>query len=185
MTKIHAAVDGLGNPIRLLLTGGDGECMRYTLQKAHTEAETWRIMAGMIGYWYLRGYGPYAVEEKVHGRVLGVVGLWYPHDWPELEIKWGLARRHWGHGFAWEAAKAVHDMALRDLPGSALISFINAANSASVHLAMSLGAVQEKRMEFRGEPWVVYRHCRQAIPFRGRDRGAGAASNLPGQKRIR
>jgi RimJ/RimL family protein N-acetyltransferase len=145
---------------------GDSECMRYTLKKAHTEAETWRVMASLVGHWHLRGYGPYAVEEKASGTVLGIVGLWYPMGWPEPEIAWGLARRHWGRGFAREAARAVHHMALHCLPDVALISFIDALNTASIHLAKALGAVYEKTVAFRGESWVVYRHCRHEYPNR-------------------
>ena len=61
----------------------DPECTRYTFRRALTEAATWRAMASMAGHWDLRGYGPYAVEEKASGTVLGTVGPWYPLEWPE------------------------------------------------------------------------------------------------------
>ena len=56
----------------------DAECTRFTFRRALTEAATWRAMASMVGHWQLRGYGPYAVEKKETGEVLGTVGLWYP-----------------------------------------------------------------------------------------------------------
>ena len=81
---------------------GDPEATAFTTQEVYTLDQTWRVVATMIGHWQLRGYGPYAVEERASGRVLGPVGFWYPRDWPSPEIKWALARAHWGKGFASE-----------------------------------------------------------------------------------
>jgi hypothetical protein len=47
------------------------------------------------------------MEEKNLKRVIGVVSLDYPNDWPEPEIQWGLVRKFWGRGYASEAAGAV------------------------------------------------------------------------------
>ena len=136
----------------------DAECMRYTFRRVQTEAGTWRAVAGMAGQWLLRGYGPYAVEEKSTRAVLGVVGLWYPLEWPEPEIKWALARRHWGKGYASEAVRAVQRMARESLPDLSLISFIDSRNDASIRLALAVGANPEREMEFGGEMFRIYRH---------------------------
>ena len=136
----------------------DLECTRFTFRKALTEGETWRAMASMAGHWTLRGYGPYAIEEKSTGRVLGAAGLWYPNDWPEAEIKWALSKAHWGKGFASEAVRGVQSVALAALPDLALISFIHIDNLPSHQLAKSVGCTLEKEVEFRGGQWSVYRH---------------------------
>ena len=136
----------------------DPECTRFTFRRALTEAATWRAMASMAGHWLLRGYGPYAVEEKSSGTVLGTVGAWYPIEWPEPEIKWSLARRHWGQGYASEAVRAVQRMAQDCLPHLRLISLIDSRNEASIRLALAVGAVLEREIEFAGAPFHVYRH---------------------------
>jgi RimJ/RimL family protein N-acetyltransferase len=136
----------------------DPECTKYTIQRTLTEGESWRTMASIIGHWQLRGYGPYAVEEKQTGMVLGVVGLWFPNDWPEPEIKWGLARSYWGQGYATEAARAVKEMAARHLPDVSLISLIFSENERSKNVARALGAVFEQEIEFRGLKAHIYRH---------------------------
>lgn len=136
----------------------DAECTRYTFRRALTEAATWRAMASMAGHWLLRGYGPYAVEEKTTGSVLGTVGPWYPLEWPEPEIKWALARRHWGRGYASEAVRAVQRVALEHLPQLRLISLIDSRNEASIRLALAVGARFEREMEFADAPFHVYRH---------------------------
>jgi len=136
----------------------DAECTRFTFRRALTEAATWRAMASMAGHWLLRGYGPYAVEEKATGSVLGTVGPWYPLEWPEPEIKWALARRHWGRGYASEAVRAVQRMAHECLPDLRLISLIDSRNEASIRLAQAVGATLEREIEFAGGPFHVYRH---------------------------
>ena len=53
----------------------DAEATKFTIGRALTEGETWRTMCTMIGHWQIHGYGPYAIEEKASGHVLGTVGF--------------------------------------------------------------------------------------------------------------
>lgn len=138
----------------------DPECMKYTLGRPLSEAESWRAMASMAGHWQLHGYGPYCLETLATQQVIGICGLWYPNDWPEPEIKWGLVRSHWGQGYAKEAAIAVKQMVTSNLPDLSLISLIFAQNRNSIRLALSLNARLEKEIEFRGQAAHIYRHCR-------------------------
>lgn len=140
----------------------DLECTKFTFRRSLTEGESWRAMCSMVGHWTIRGYGPYAVVEVSTETVIGAVGLWYPNDWPEPEIKWALSRRFWGKGYASEAVRAVQMPACRHLGGKAPISFINAENEASIRLAAAVGARYEKAVEFRGSPWHIYRHPSEA-----------------------
>jgi len=131
---------------------------KYTIGRPFTEGETWRSMCGMIGHWQIRGYGPYALEEKSTGKVLGTVGYWYPYDWPSPEIKWALAAAHWGKGYASEAARVVQQAGRVHMPDIQLISLINSENQPSINLALAIGAKLEERISFRGGDWQVYRH---------------------------
>jgi RimJ/RimL family protein N-acetyltransferase len=137
---------------------GDEECVRYTIGLPLTRWQTWRMLAAYVGHWQLRGYGPYAVVEQSSMTTMGVVGLWFPGDWPEPEIKWSFARRFWGCGFATEAAQAVRDMASRDLGWSRLISLILPANTRSKAVAERLGGVFERTIPFRDGVADVFRY---------------------------
>ena len=136
----------------------DEEATKFTFGRALSEGETWRTMCGMIGHWHIRGYGPYAVEEKSSRTVIGTVGFWYPLDWPETEIKWGLARAYWGKGYAKEAATLVHAAGREYLPEKTLISLIHPDNKRSIGVALALGAAPESTMDYKGEPHIIYRH---------------------------
>ena len=128
----------------------DDECVRYTIEQPLAHWQTWRALASYLGHWQLRGYGPYAVVEKMTGSMVGPVGLWFPVEWPEPEIKWSLTRRFWGSGFATEAARAVRDMAATVLQRTRLISVIRPGNTRSRAVARRIGGVYEKTIHFRG-----------------------------------
>ena len=141
---------------------GDVECTKFTFRRALTEGESWRAMCSMAGHWAIRGYGPFAAVERNSGLVVGAIGLWYPNDWPEPEIKWALSRRFWGRGYASEAVRAIQPQAFKHFGCRAPISLIDARNEPSIRLASAVGAVFEKVIEFRGSPWKVYRHPSEA-----------------------
>lgn len=143
----------------------DPVCTRYTLGRVLTEGESWRLTATLAGHWLLRGYGPYALEDKASGRLVGTCGLWYPADFPEREIKWAILPDCQRRGYAGEAAAAVLRMALERFPGRPPISFIHQDNAASIAVARSLGAAFEKEVDFRDSRFVVYRHARLIDPM--------------------
>ena len=136
----------------------DEVATKFTFGRALSEGDTWRMMCSMIGHWQVRGYGPYAVEEKSSGLVIGTVGFWYPNDWPEPEIKWGLVRAFWGKGFAKEAAAVVHAAGREYLPDHALISLIHQDNMPSIGVALAIGASLESTIDYEVEPHGIYRH---------------------------
>lgn len=136
----------------------DPVCTRHTLGRTLSEGESWRMTAALAGHWLLRGYGPYAVERKADGAMVGTVGLWHPVDFPEREIKWAVHPAHWGQGYASEAARAVQCMAAETCPGKPPISFIHRDNEGSIRVALAVGAVLEDEVDFRGGRFRIYRH---------------------------
>jgi len=136
----------------------DVEATRYTTGRPLSEGESWRIVAALIGHWEIHGYGPYTLKLKDSGTIVGIVGLWYPGDWPEPEIMWSLIPGFSGQGYAYEAALAVRTMAAELLPELHLISLIFEENMASRKLAESLEATLESRILFRDKEALIYRH---------------------------
>ena len=87
-----------------------------------------------------RGFGLWCVEVKGGPACIGFVGLWAP-DFdapftPCVEIGWRLARPHWGHGYATEAAKQVLRIAFGSLKLPELIATTAVGNlrSSKYHL---------------------------------------------------
>jgi RimJ/RimL family protein N-acetyltransferase len=120
---------------------GDPDVAQF-LGGVKNRADAWRIMAGHLGHWQLRGYGFWAVERKSDGALVGRVGLHYPEGWPGLEVGWTLGRAFWGQGYATEAAAASLSHGFATQPVARLISCIDAGNASSQAVARRLG--QEK-----------------------------------------
>ncbi|MEM1301062.1 MAG: GNAT family N-acetyltransferase [Pseudomonadota bacterium] len=104
-----------------------------------TAERTWRTLATEVGHWGLRGYGRFAVEETATGRMVGIVGPWNPHGWPEPELGWDLMNGSEGKGYATEAAQAARNWAYETLAWKTAISLVADGNDASARVAQRLG----------------------------------------------
>jgi RimJ/RimL family protein N-acetyltransferase len=118
--------------------------------------DAWRDMAIMAGHWALKGYGHWVLELRATRELVGRAGLYYPPDWPALELGWAVARPHWGNGYAGEAARAAMDWARDELAADHLISLIADDNLRSQRVAEKLGMEEEGRVEVRGFDLRVY-----------------------------
>ena len=113
------------------------------------------IEGEMIGSWGTDGLGPFILETVATDRqVVGHAGLmifdtrdWTPSTWAgaesyaQPELGWALARAHWGHGYATEAAAAIRDWALERPNIDRLVSLISPDNIRSQRVAEKLGAI--------------------------------------------
>lgn len=140
----------------------DPETMRF-LGTGETldERGSWRQLAMLLGHWALRGYGLFAVEERASGAFVGRTGLLYPAAWPEIELAWGIARPHWGRGYASEAALAVRDWAFGTLGLERVASFIHRENLRSMRVAEKIGSRREGTLRLMGHEVFVYAQARR------------------------
>jgi RimJ/RimL family protein N-acetyltransferase len=120
--------------------------------------EAWRKMCTYVGHWFLRGYGPFALEAKATGQFVGYCGPWAPLGWPEPEISWGIVPSAARQGFATEAATRALTYAYETLKWPTAVSVIAVENSASIRVAERLGAVLGRTTENRGWTVGIYRH---------------------------
>jgi RimJ/RimL family protein N-acetyltransferase len=139
----------------------DPEVMRFLGGETWDRMQTWRHIAATLGHWQLRGYGPWAVEEKASGTMVGRVGFINPEGWPGFELGWTLARSAWGHGFATEAAARALEHAFTEMARDHVISLIHPDNKPSLAVAERLGETFERTIELLGEEVGVYGISRQ------------------------
>jgi RimJ/RimL family protein N-acetyltransferase len=100
-----------------------------------------RRMALFVGHWHLRGFGPWALDDKATSRFAGYCGLWFPEGWDDIEIGYGIAPEFRGQGCAAEAARCVPEYGYRRKGLKRLVSSINPDNKASRRVAEKLGAL--------------------------------------------
>ncbi len=103
-----------------------------------TRSQAFEQLSSIIGHWHLRGFGRWMVADKNSDQPLGIVGLYYPEDWPEPEIAWSVFAEGEGRGIAFEAALASRNFAYETCGWTTAISLIDPANTRSVALAQRL-----------------------------------------------
>ncbi len=147
----------------LLEAFADPEAMRFIGDGSTTD------LAGAeeaIGRWLQRWdaweIGMFVVERREDARVLGRAGFlrWDPETWEiggrETELGWGLARVHWGHGYATEAALALRDWGIAERGLTRLISLIRPGNERSVRVAEKIGERYERDIVTSRHPAMLY-----------------------------
>ena len=135
----------------------DAEVMRYIGEgRVESAEDAWRTMAAFLGHWALRGYGMWALEHRDSGALLGRVGYIDPPGWPGFELGWLLARGHWGHGYAREAAAMALRHAFEVLQRERVISLVRPDNLRSIAVAEAIGETLHGTIEMMGGQVRVY-----------------------------
>jgi len=128
------------------------------------EEDAWLDYAQAVAGWVLRGVGYWTVTSK-DGTVLGFIGLGLETEDQEMEFGWMFTQEAEGHGYATEAAKAVHGYAFETLGLSTLISYVDRNNARSVAVAERLGARHDAGAvpaAYVGEDFA-FRHSKGAL----------------------
>jgi len=173
----------------------DPEVMRHfpsTLARAESDTFADRCEAGIAQ----RGWGLWAVEvlpgdDRAGSGFIGFTGLNVPgfeaHFTPCVEVGWRLARGHWGHGYATEAARAAVGYGFDVLDLDEIVSFTYVGNDRSRRVMEKLGMVEDGEFDhprLPGDPierHVLYRltpHPARADPSPS---GTTPAGGRPGE----
>ena len=131
------------------------EVMRYIDAVQDREA-AFRSLCASIGHWEVRGYGPWAMEERATGRLLGRAGLFFWETRPGLELGYALIPSAWGKGYAFEAAARSLRHAHQTLGARGVLSVIHPDNKASIRVTEKLGARLDREVVLRNQPLHVY-----------------------------
>jgi ribosomal-protein-alanine N-acetyltransferase len=134
------------------------------LDRAESDAMVDRIVA----HFETNGFGLWAVEVPGMARFVGFAGLAVPrftaHFTPCVEIGWRLAREHWGHGYATEAARLALAYGFGPLGLTEVVSFSAVANARSRAVMERLGMRHDPAEDF-DHPAVAegHPHRRQVL----------------------
>ncbi len=129
----------------------DPVVMRY-MGPLMTRAESDAKLDQMAAFDASHGYSFRAVERLADGALLGLCGLkpgapGTPIE-GKVEIGWRFARFAWGHGYAYEAARASLDWAWANLDVPEVWAITTAANQASRRLMDRLGMIRREGLDF-------------------------------------
>lgn len=144
-------------------TLGDEEIMRHIGGKPVNREDSWRRLLMGVGMWSLIGMGPWAVELKCDGRMVGHCGFFQfnrdmePLILGEPEMGWIFDRSTHGQGIAFEACSAALDWAEREIAAESYPAIIDLENIASMKLAERLGFARQADAVYRGAPIAMFR----------------------------
>jgi RimJ/RimL family protein N-acetyltransferase len=152
----------------------DPEVMEHfprCLDRAESDALAGRLSTAIAE----RGFGLWAVEVPDVADFIGFVGLARPsfqaHFTPCIEVGWRLARAHWGHGYASEAAMASLAYGFDRLGFDEIVSFTACANQRSSRVMKRIGMIRSPADDFEHpslaaghplRPHVLYRLTHKA-----------------------
>jgi RimJ/RimL family protein N-acetyltransferase len=129
----------------------DPAVMQYLVPFADRAAmDAW--VAAACKHWQDHGFGPWVVELPGEAPFIGVVGLSnfrfaLPFA-PAVEAAWRLARRYWGKGYAYEAARAATDDGFAKLGLNEIVAFTVPANLVSRRVMEKLGMTRDPKEDF-------------------------------------
>jgi RimJ/RimL family protein N-acetyltransferase len=151
----------------------DPEVMRY-FPKLLTREESDALIENQRLLLELRGWGLWAVEVVGVAPFAGYLGLAEPqfdaHFTPCIEVGWRLAREHWGHGYATEAARAAVAFGFDELELDEIVALTTPANVRSRRVMERLGMMRDPADDFEHpllppghpiRPHVLYRLRRE------------------------
>ncbi len=137
---------------------GDADAMRFVGDGSPLppgEAARWLDVTARN--YERRGYGMFALEDRVSGRVVGFVGLVHPGDQPEAEVKYAFVRDAWGRGLATEAVRHLLEHAAPAYDLTEVIATVDPAHTVSQRVLTKAGMrVREDRVNADGTRTRVF-----------------------------
>lgn len=129
----------------------DPEVMQFIGDgSTRTAEQASRGIAHFENEWEEKGYGLFAVELRETNELIGFTGLTHPDFMPELlssvEIGWRFGKRHWGKGYATEAAVEALAFGIRTPAIVEIVSICQLGHIASTRIMQKIGLKFDRRM---------------------------------------
>jgi RimJ/RimL family protein N-acetyltransferase len=129
----------------------DARVMQYFPECLNLEG-TQKLLNLIAAHYRSYGYGLYAVTLKDTKEFIGYTGIYNPifkaHFIPSVSIGWRLAAKHWGNGYATEAADAVLHEAFKRHGIKEIVAFCSANNLPSRRIMEKLGMIHSVAENF-------------------------------------
>lgn len=126
--------------------------MRYLLGRLTRQESDSFVRERIQPSFAAHGFGLWAVERLDTAELIGFVGLaeeTFPAPFtPAVEVGWRLARAHWGHGFATEAARAAVDHGFSACGLTEVVSMTVPENRRSRAVMERLGMTRDPEDDF-------------------------------------
>jgi len=106
--------------------------------RTREQAIDWIQTRHLDKYWAL-GHGFWAVERIADGELVGLCGLFKRDSLPAVDVGYGFPERHWGQGYAVEAAAACMRYGREVLGLRRIMAITSPDNAASIAVLRKIG----------------------------------------------
>ncbi|WP_119343853.1 GNAT family N-acetyltransferase [Facilibium subflavum] len=124
----------------------------YYFPERQSIMQTKAFIDKCMDHYKKHGFTFYALELKGTGEFIGFTGIaqvgFVSHFTPAVEIGWRLAYRHWGEGFAPEAAQAVLTLGFDCFHLPEIIAFCVKENQNSRRVMEKIGMQYDPQGDF-------------------------------------
>ena len=105
------------------------------------------LVNGPMASYARHGFGLFAVELKESGLPLGICGLIRREGLADVDVGFAFLERHWGRGFAVEAAAATLAYGLNQLGLARIVAITAPGNQGSIRVLERIGMRFERMIE--------------------------------------
>jgi RimJ/RimL family protein N-acetyltransferase len=109
------------------------------------------------------GFGRWSVFYRETGQYLGFCGLNYSPRLDEVDIGFRILRKHWGKGYATEAARGSIAYGFQEYGLGRIVGRAVKENTASHRVLEKLDMRFEKQFEMDGVIWFQYEILRESL----------------------
>jgi ribosomal-protein-alanine N-acetyltransferase len=136
---------------------GDAEVMKYLgTSGARSREKTKNTIDAILRHWDEHGFGIWALDHRMDGRLIGWCGLQMLEKTPEVEVAYLLAKAYWNQGLATEAARASIEYGLDELRLDRIVAIARPENIGSYRVMEKVGMKYEKDAHFYNVDVVYY-----------------------------
>ena len=105
------------------------------------------LVNGPMASYARHGFGLFAVELKESGQPLGICGLIRREGLADVDVGYAFLERHWGRGFAVEAAAATLAYGMNQLGLARIVAITAPGNQDSIRVLERIGMRFERLIE--------------------------------------
>lgn len=150
----HCTLDDLDD---IAAIRADAEVMRFIGNgKPQSRAQVKELIDDILAHWRSHGFGRWVVTLKGEKKVIGLCGLSFLEDTPEVELGYLLAKEYWGRGLASEIAEACLNYGFEEVRLDRIVAIAYPDNFASQKVMRKVGMRYVKRAHFFGQEVVYY-----------------------------
>lgn len=137
----------------------DPAVMEYSVRGVCDEHATRQFYDWCRSSYEAHGFGPWALQEKASGQLVGFCGVSpeLVEGQQEINLGYRLARQFWHQGLATEAVMGVLNYALFEMALESVVVIIRPEHQASLRVAEKAGFSDYRLVEFHDRPVRLYR----------------------------